>query len=92
MLLSLQQVWKRLHASETPVNVISPHLYSADILPAPTHLPHLPTSFLSESDCYTPVIQEFQLQAEIPIDKAQMMQKRQAGKNVTFIWPAAQCF
>lgn len=92
MLLFLQQVWKHLHASKTPVNVISPHLYSADILPAPTHLPHLLTFFLSESDCYTPVIQEVQLQAEIPIDKAQMMQKGQAGKNVTFIWPVAQCF
>lgn len=57
------------------------------VLPAsqPPALPsHLPTSLLSESDGYTTVIQEFPLQAEIPIDKAQMIQKGQAEKTATF--------
>lgn len=57
------------------------------ILPA-SHLPavppYLPTSARSDSNDYTIVFQEFLLQAEIPIDKAQMSQKGQIEKNVTF--------
>lgn len=40
----------------------------------------------------TPVMQESSLEAEIPRDKAPVIQKEQAGKNVTFLWPAAQRF
>lgn len=40
----------------------------------------------------TPVMQESLLQAEILIDKAPMIQKEQAEKNITFLWPAAQRF
>lgn len=53
------------------------------------HLPVLcpflvPVALLSASPDNTAVIQEFPLQAEIPADKAPMMQKEQAEQNVTF--------
>lgn len=62
------------------------HILLAFYLSLPTHLP---TSVPSGSECCSPVIQECSLQAEIPTDKAQMIQKGQAEKNVACIWPPA---
>lgn len=53
---------------------IFPHLSSSNI-PSACPLPPLPHNLLSASDDYPAVIQ-FSLQAEIPIDKAQVNQKR----------------
>lgn len=57
---------------------VSPHLSPASTPPAPV------PALLSASHDSTTVLHGFPLQAEIPIDKAHMIQKEQAEQNVPF--------